>query len=305
MEEDLDQIATKQMEYEAVLNEFWDPFSKALTQAKEKLGAMRGQETGEKCPKCDRPLVVKFSKKTGNKFIGCSGYKEGCKYIQPREGEEARPEPELTDIPCPTCGKMMLKRVSRTGSEFLGCSGYPECHTTMNMGADGVPTVSSQATEHACEKCGKPMVLKEGKRGPFLSCSGYPKCRNIWNVDASGNPVKPRDTGIKCEKCNSPMIIKKSWRGPWLACSAYPKCRSSKSINAELREQLKDLLPPPTPKKELPKVEITETCPECNAPMKLRQGRGNYFLGCSKYPKCRGTKELPPHLVEQLAATTS
>ena len=94
-------------------------------------------------------------------------------------------------------------------------------------------------------------------------------------------------------------------RGPWLACSAYPKCRSSKSINAELREQLKDLLPPPAAKKELPKVEITELCPECNSPMKLRQGRGNYFLGCSKYPKCRGTKEVPPDIVEQLAATTT
>ena len=91
MEEDLDQIATRQMEYGDVLNEFWTPFSKALNLAKDKLGAMRGQETGEVCPKCGKPLTVKFSKKTGNKFIGCSGYKEGCKYIKPREGEEARP----------------------------------------------------------------------------------------------------------------------------------------------------------------------------------------------------------------------
>ena len=36
--------------------------------------------------------------------------------------------------------------------------------------------------------------------------------------------------------------------------------------------------------------------------MKLRQARGNYFLGCSKYPKCRGTREASPELLEQVAA---
>ena len=44
-------------------------------------------------------------------------------------------------------------------------------------------------------------------------------------------------------------------------------------------------------------------CPDCGAPMKLRPGRRGFFLGCSKYPKCRGTKEAPPELLE--AAQTS
>jgi DNA topoisomerase-1 len=34
--------------------------------------------------------------------------------------------------------------------------------------------------------------------------------------------------------------------------------------------------------------------------MKLRPGRRGYFLGCSKYPKCKGTRELPPELLEQI-----
>ena len=46
----------------------------------------------------------------------------------------------------------------------------------------------------------------------------------------------------------------------------------------------------------------TEACPDCGNPMKLRQGRGNWFLGCSKYPKCRGTKEAPPEVLEQIGA---
>ena len=34
--------------------------------------------------------------------------------------------------------------------------------------------------------------------------------------------------------------------------------------------------------------------------MKLRKGRKGYFLGCSKYPKCKGTREATPGLLEQL-----
>jgi DNA topoisomerase-1 len=72
---------------------------------------------------------------------------------------------------------------------------------------------------------------------------------------------------------------------------------------AELKEKLKDQLPPPPPKKPTIDVEITDTCPTCGAAMKLRPGRGgNYFLGCSKYPKCRGTKEVSPDLQERIQA---
>jgi DNA topoisomerase-1 len=34
-------------------------------------------------------------------------------------------------------------------------------------------------------------------------------------------------------------------------------------------------------------------CPECGEPMIIRISRGGRFLGCSKYPDCRGTKPLP------------
>jgi len=64
-------------------------------------------------------------------------------------------------------------------------------------------------------------------------------------------------------------------------------------------------MPAAAPKKAAPVVEVSETCPECGAPMKLRQARGNYFLGCSKYPKCRGTREVTAELLEQVAAATA
>jgi ssDNA-binding Zn-finger/Zn-ribbon topoisomerase 1 len=63
---------------------------------------------------------------------------------------------------------------------------------------------------------------------------------------------------------------------------------------------------PPAPKKPKLEVEVTETCPECGGPMELRQarfrGRG-YFLGCSAYPKCKGTREAPPEVLEQVQAS--
>jgi DNA topoisomerase-1 len=301
LEEELDEIENGQLPYDQVLNEFWGPFSEALSAAEAQMPAKKGEETGESCPQCGKPLAIQYSKKTGNKFIGCSGWREGCKYIKPREGEEARPAPVVTEHLCPECGKPMLQRMGKRGP-FLGCSGYPECKTTMNFDAQGKPVLATKPTEHVCDKCGKPMVLREGPRGPFLACTGYPKCRNAKDVDAHGNPLQPIDTGLHCEKCGAPMVVKRGPRGPFLGCSAYPKCRSTKPVPEDLKEKLKDLLPAPA-KKATPAVEVSQTCPECGSPMKLRNSRRGFFLGCSKYPKCKGTLEASPDLLVQVQAS--
>jgi DNA topoisomerase-1 len=296
MEAELDDIEEGKIKRDQVLTEFYEPFNQALKVAETKMAAVKGKETGETCPQCGKPLVLRYSK-TGRQFVGCSGYPD-CKFTKPGQGENGKQAPVETEHPCPTCGKPMLQRMGRRGP-FLGCSGYPDCKTTMNFDAEGKPVLASRPTEHVCEKCGKPMVLREGRRGPFLACTGYPKCRNIKNVDAQGNPIKPIETGIKCEKCGAPMEVKPGPRGPFLGCSAYPKCRSTKPVPEELKEKYKALMPA-RPKKEVPAVEVKETCPDCGAAMKLRPGRRGYFLGCSKYPKCKGTRELPPELLEQI-----
>jgi DNA topoisomerase-1 len=300
MEEELDDIETRKTHRDEVLQEFWEPFSQALTVAETKMQAVKGVETGDMCPQCGKPLVTRYSKKAG-KFSGCSGYPE-CKYIKPREGEPPREAPVETEHACPTCGKPMLQRMGKRGP-FLGCSGYPECKTTMNLTADGKPVLSTKPTEHTCDKCGSPMVLREGPRGPFLACSSYPKCRNAKDVDAQGNPIQPIDSGIACVKCGAPMVVKRGPRGPFLGCSAYPKCRSTKPVPEELKEKLKELMPAPA--KKTPAIEVSETCPECGGPMKLRGSRRGYFLGCGKYPKCKGTREVPPEILEQLQASTA
>ncbi len=303
-EEELDEIETGKYKYEDVLNEFWGPFKETLAKAKDDMPPQKAVETGEKCPECSKPLITLVSRKTKRPFVGCSGYRDEppCRYIKPGEGEEARPQPEPTEHNCPKCGKMMLKRVGRTGP-FLGCSDYPKCKTTMNIGVDGQPVLSAVETEHKCEKCSSPMIRREGRNGPFLGCSAYPKCKNIVNIDDKGNPVKPVDLGIKCEKCNSPMAIKRGPRGPFLGCTGYPKCRNIMKMTDELKEQLKDHIPKPAPKKEMPKVDIDTPCPECGGEMRLQKSRfgGRYFLGCTKYPTCKGTSKVSETLAAKIA----
>jgi DNA topoisomerase-1 len=308
-EEELDDIETGKYRYEDVLNEFWGDFSQALETAREKMPSQRGIEAGENCPKCGRPLLIQFSKKTGNKFIGCSGWRDPespCSFKKTTEGEEIL-GPEKTDIRCPACGKFMVRKEGRFGT-FFTCEDAPNCPTTMNLGPDGKPHVTALPTKHRCPKCEKHnLLLKESKAGKkYLACPDS-KCKFMADADAQGNPVKPADTGITCEKCGSPMVIKTSWRGPFLSCSGYPKCRNAKSINAELREKLKDILPPPPEKKakpNTPQVEIAEKCPECGSAMRLQKSRfgGRYFLGCMKYPKCKGTMKLTPELETKVHA---
>ena len=307
-EEELDDIETGKHQYREVLDEFWGPFHETLLKAETDMPSQKGIEIGEACPKCSKPLLAMFSRKTGAQFIGCSGWKDEeapCPYKRGEDGKESM-GPEVTDIPCPACGKKMVKRDGRYGT-FFTCEGSPDCVTIMNLGADGQPTVSQLPSPSPCPQCGKQLLLKYSKTGnPYVQCADAKGCKYIGDADKDGNPAPAVNTGIFCEKCNSPMTIKKSWRGPFLACTGYPKCRNAKSINAELKEKLKDILPKEDakPKNNALDVEVKEICPECAGPMNLRKSRfgGKYFLSCAKYPKCDGTRQPSDELQQQIDA---
>jgi DNA topoisomerase I len=303
IEEELDDIENGKVAYADVLTEFWKPFSDDLRKAETNMPTQKGQEIGEACPKCGRPLVKMYSKITGREFIGCSGWRDKenpCPYKRTVEGKEIA-GPVETSFKCPVCGKPVMKKEGRFG-EYLECSAYPECKTRMNIGPDGQPVVTSKPTEYKCDRCGSPMVQKQGPRGPFLGCSAYPKCRFTLNLDEHGNPIKPLETGEKCEKCGSPMAVKEFRGRYFLGCSAYPKCRSTKPLTEELKAQLKDRLPARAPKKEMPTVEVSEKCPQCGSPMKVCWARGRAFLGCTTWAKtkCKGTRPMTPEALERL-----
>jgi hypothetical protein len=47
----------------------------------------------------------------------------------------------------------------------------------------------------------------------------------------------------------------------------------------------------------------SQVCPDCGAPVKLRQSVRGYFLGCSRYPSCRHCRNVSPTAIESWGLT--
>lgn len=187
LEDELDEIATGEKKWVPVIREFYTPFHENLV-AKEKSVEKHVEETGEKCPTCAEPLIIKFGR--FGKFIACSNYPT-CKFTRPLP-EEQKVIDENSGEVCEKCGKPMVVKFGRFGS-FLGCSGYPECKNIKKI---------QTGTGVACPKCSEGEVLqRRSKRGIFYSCSKYPKCKYLMN----GKP-----TGEKCPTCGELLMTDKS-----------------------------------------------------------------------------------------------
>lgn len=78
-------------------------------------------ETGNICPNCGSPLVMKHGKY--GDFEACSNYPK-CKYINKKEKKIT-----YSNEKCPLCNGSLIKRNSQFGS-FLGCENYPKCRYT-------------------------------------------------------------------------------------------------------------------------------------------------------------------------------
>jgi len=298
MEDELDEVEEAKIAWLKVVREFWEPFSEALAQAGEDMAATKDEAVEEAgpCPDCGAPLVKRFSKR--GPFLGCSKYPD-CKFIKSVEGE-ARPQPKPTEHKCEKCGATMLLRYSRAGEPFLGCEKYPKCKSTLPSDKDG-NLVKAEPTGEVCPKCGAPMVVKNSRRGPFLGCSKYPDCKSTMPLDKEGKAVKLPTTNEVCTECGKPMVVRMGRRGPFLGCSGYPKCRGTKPLDGEKKAagegdaaEGKAAKPRRAPRAPRAKpVETDRECPDCGAKLVIRKGSRGPFLGCSKYPKCRHTEDVP------------
>jgi len=204
MEDKLDNIADNKAKRVQVLEEFYEPFKKALDAAPDAIyNAKKEMEevSNEVCEKCGSPMIIKWGRY--GQFLGCSGYPE-CQNIKPyNNGDEPVPEAEPTDEVCDKCGKPMVIKRSRKGSRFLACTGYPECKNakSISIGID-------------CPKpdCDGYLTERSSRRGLFYGCSNYPDCKfATWN-----KPVSE-----KCPKCDAPFLVEKSSKvhGQHLACA--------------------------------------------------------------------------------------
>lgn len=121
MEEELDKIADGDMKLLEVLKEFYTPFSKDLAAKKsdtEKIDVK--EEISETCPKCGKPLQIRFSK--FGKFYACSGYPD-CKFTKPFLKT-------VDGKVCPKDGGDVVVRYTKAKKKFYGCVNYPQCDYT-------------------------------------------------------------------------------------------------------------------------------------------------------------------------------
>ena len=184
-----------------------------------------------------------------------------------------------TDQVCERCGSPLVIKWGKHGS-FFACSAYdktdPNSCTFTKENPIDLPDLDSaelQETtqEEYCENCGRPMVLKRGRFGQFMACTGYPDCKTTRRLDqAKKIPDIPLDE--KCPECGRNLLIRHGRFGEFVSCSGYPDCKY-------VKQNL-----------------IGVKCPECKdgeiAEKKAR--RGNYFYGCTNYPKCEFTSAFKP-----------
>jgi DNA topoisomerase-1 len=183
MEDKLDEIEEGKESKLQAMNEFYKPFIEKFLTVQAQMYKDPAQPTGEMCPICGSPLVVKKSRY--GSFIACSNYPK-CKYIKKEPKAPAKETGEM----CPECGKPLVERKDRKGNTFIACSGYPACHYI--KGQENKPQAEKKVYTEAdwvkpCPKCKSGhLVVKHGHKVDFLGCTNFPKCHyHEWIDDKS------------------------------------------------------------------------------------------------------------------------
>lgn len=203
MENELDEIALGKKHWVPVIDDFYKPFIKNISEKEkevskeEVVGKM--EETDEKCPDCGSSMQVKMSRY--GKFLACTGYPK-CKYTKPLGLSESDQKKEAEAEPCEKCGSKMVIKKGRFGS-FLACSNYPKCKN--------IRSIAKMDLNIDCPKCQKgKLVEKRSKRGKvFYACNRYPECdQAVWNeptdkkCEVCGFVLTKNKSGsLKCEQC--------------------------------------------------------------------------------------------------------
>lgn len=154
MEEDLDKVAEGKEDEIKLLHTFYDEFEPLVKTAFSSMEKKAPEETGEKCPDCGNPLVVRKGKY--GSFVACSNYPT-CKYIKKEEKQEV----EVCD--CPNCDGKIIERKSKRGKVFYGCNHFPKCKTAY----------WDKPIGELCPECKS--MLVEGKDGIKCSSCTYKK----------------------------------------------------------------------------------------------------------------------------------
>lgn len=148
MENDLDKIADGEIVWYELLDDFYKKFEPTVQNAFDKMPKKEAEETGEMCPNCSNPLVIRKGKY--GEFVACSNFPE-CKYIK------QNPKEELVICDCPNCDGSIVQKRSKRGKVFYGCNNYPKCKTAF----------WDMPIDEKCPECGALLTVKLKK----IKCS--------------------------------------------------------------------------------------------------------------------------------------
>ncbi len=160
MEDGLDEVAHENRDWVHLVQDFYTPFEESLDKASQLMEKVKlaDEVTEEVCPKCGKPMVVKFGRY--GKFLACSGYPE-CKSTKPFQVK--------VGVNCPECGSELIERLSKKKRIFYGCSNYPNCTFATNR----------KPLPQPCPKCGGLLTLYRGKQAKCTKCEYKGKIVNV------------------------------------------------------------------------------------------------------------------------------
>lgn len=161
MEQELDTVENGSVQWEELIDGFYQDFEETLKKAKADMDGVKIQleedQTDIICEKCGRNMVVKVGR--FGKFIACPGYPD-CKNIKKYV--------QRIGVPCPKCDGDIIIKTTKKKKIFYGCSNYPNC--------DFVSW--NEPVNERCPQCGEILFKKNGKKGTIYCAKegcGYEK----------------------------------------------------------------------------------------------------------------------------------
>ncbi len=159
LEDKLDEVEGGQVEWKAILREFYPPFKETLDAAEKQIEKIevKDEESDVPCDKCGAMMVYKMGR--FGKFLACPNFPE-CR--------NTKAIVSYLEAPCPKCGSRLMEKTSKKNRKFYGCEKYPEC----DFVSWDIPVTEK------CPVCGSYMTLKRGKNGEIWHVCANESCRN-------------------------------------------------------------------------------------------------------------------------------
>ncbi len=199
-------------------------FRKLSSKQQQKVAAP--QPTGEACPQCGKPLVLRQG--SYGEFVSCSGYPK-CKYVK---------QNIIEGLKCPKCGLGDLaERKARRGNIFWGCTNYPKCDFTSNL----------KPVAEKCPQCGSAYLVEKTLRsGIFLECPNKKKAaeEEVAPKKRAKKGAEPVANNVVCDYSkrigDAPALPTAETHGPVTekAVTAIAKPAAKKAAKKSVKKKL-------------------------------------------------------------------